>query len=214
MTDDTPFHGDPADTEEQILRAVYEVLRTHGYAGASLSRIASESGLSKATIYHYYDDKDELLYAFVEYLFEYYVSQILYELDLDARGKLRYAIDFVLGRPFDGVEGGPSPEEVPNPLTNPDFVGAMIQLRAQAAHDERFRAYLTETDQFVVDHLTEILDEGVASGSFRPVDTEHVANTLVTILQGATLRSATTNSDPRAAIGEEIDEYLEFRLYR
>ncbi len=212
MTDDAPFHGEPVDTEERILRAVYEVLRTNGYAGASLSRIAAESGLSKATIYHYYDDKDELLHSFLEYLVEYYVSRILHESDLDAKGKLLYAVDFVLGRPPGDIDRETPPEDVPNPLTNPGFVGAMMQLRAQAAHDERYRAYLTESDQLVVQHFADIIEEGIADGSFREVDPERVATTLFTILQGAIMRSVTTDADPREAVGQELEAYLSYRL--
>jgi AcrR family transcriptional regulator len=45
----------------QILRATFLVVARHGFEGASTSRIAEQAGVSKGLIWHYFDNKTDLL---------------------------------------------------------------------------------------------------------------------------------------------------------
>jgi AcrR family transcriptional regulator len=56
-------HGEKRDG---ILKSAARVFANEGLARASMSRLASECGISKANIYHYYDNKDELLYVILD----------------------------------------------------------------------------------------------------------------------------------------------------
>jgi AcrR family transcriptional regulator len=47
--------------KEAILSSAAELFARSGYQGTSMNDVAEGSGLSKATLYHYYRDKDELL---------------------------------------------------------------------------------------------------------------------------------------------------------
>ncbi len=47
--------------KEAILSSAAELFARNGYLGTSMNDVAEGSGLSKATLYHYYRDKDELL---------------------------------------------------------------------------------------------------------------------------------------------------------
>jgi AcrR family transcriptional regulator len=51
---------------DQLLDATEEVLRTHGYPGASTNRIARAAGLSVGSLYQYFGDKDGLIGAAIE----------------------------------------------------------------------------------------------------------------------------------------------------
>lgn len=46
---------------EVILGSAADLFARRGYHGTSMNDVAEASGLSKATLYHYYDDKSELL---------------------------------------------------------------------------------------------------------------------------------------------------------
>ncbi|MBO0800166.1 MAG: TetR/AcrR family transcriptional regulator [Blastocatellia bacterium] len=48
-----------------ILRAAGELFLEHGYEGFSMRRVAERIGYSATTIYRYYEDKDDLLFAVV-----------------------------------------------------------------------------------------------------------------------------------------------------
>ena len=54
------------EKERQILRGAGTVFAQEGYEGASMSRIAAEAGVSKGTLYNYFDGKADLFAAFVE----------------------------------------------------------------------------------------------------------------------------------------------------
>ncbi|NJK34603.1 MAG: TetR/AcrR family transcriptional regulator [Oscillatoriales cyanobacterium SM2_2_1] len=57
-----------AAKEAAVLEAAMAEFLSHGYAGASLDRIASRAGVSKATIHSYYQYKEVLFEALIQSL--------------------------------------------------------------------------------------------------------------------------------------------------
>lgn len=49
------------EKQERIKQAVMETILKEGFAGASISKIARKAGVSPATVYIYYDNKDAML---------------------------------------------------------------------------------------------------------------------------------------------------------
>ena len=49
------------EQREQILARAAELFAHQGYSGTTMNQVAAACGLSKATLYHYYRDKDALL---------------------------------------------------------------------------------------------------------------------------------------------------------
>lgn len=56
--------------QEQILNGAMQEFLTHGYAGTSMDRVAKTAGVSKATVYSHFGDKQGLFTALVERLAE------------------------------------------------------------------------------------------------------------------------------------------------
>ena len=54
------------DQREAILAAAASLFAQRGYAGTSMNQVAEASGLSKATLYHYFTDKYALLVQITE----------------------------------------------------------------------------------------------------------------------------------------------------
>jgi len=54
------------EQREMILDRAARLFATHGYAGTSMNQVAQACGLSKATLYHYHRDKDQLLVHIAE----------------------------------------------------------------------------------------------------------------------------------------------------
>lgn len=48
------------DKKKQILKAAKDIFLTKGFAGASISKIATDAKVPKALIYHYFKNKEEL----------------------------------------------------------------------------------------------------------------------------------------------------------
>ncbi|MFC1460359.1 TetR/AcrR family transcriptional regulator [Microvirga arabica] len=58
------------DKRRAILDRSAELFAEHGYDRASMSRIAEACGVSKANLYHYYRDKEELLFDVIRFHLE------------------------------------------------------------------------------------------------------------------------------------------------
>ena len=56
----------PAAKRQQIIRGAELAFTEFGYEGASMSRIAIDAGVSKGTLYNYFDNKSSLFGVFVE----------------------------------------------------------------------------------------------------------------------------------------------------
>jgi AcrR family transcriptional regulator len=52
----------------EIVRTATELLAQHGYQGMSLEDVAEQTDIAKATLYHYFSGKDELVAAVIEAL--------------------------------------------------------------------------------------------------------------------------------------------------
>lgn len=55
-----------SDGKEKILQAAQRVIVQHGINGATMRGIAKEAGLSTGAIYHYYRNKEEVLYDIMD----------------------------------------------------------------------------------------------------------------------------------------------------
>jgi AcrR family transcriptional regulator len=80
-----------------ILERSAELFSRHGYAGTSITMIAEACGVSKALIYHYYPDKEAVLYDILSEHLQHLVAVVEQARDstVDARERI-YAIAFGL----------------------------------------------------------------------------------------------------------------------
>jgi AcrR family transcriptional regulator len=193
-----PFEGEAGSTRESIMQATYDALAKHGYADLTIQRIGDEFEKSKSLLYHHYDSKDDLLVDFLGFMLERMAEDIPFEEQADAYQQLLFAFDHVF-------ENTLAPDRL-------DFIGAMTELRAQAAHDGSFLAQFTANETFIRSRIVEIIEDGIEEGTFREVDPERVAEALLTILDGAFLRYATVEAVDVDVVHEELDEYIRLRL--
>ena len=89
---------------ERIVSAAGRVLATHGYAGCSTNRIAAEAGVSKGSVYQYFDDKDEILTSLAQRIADEMVAEIGTAIDGRLGGDIWAMGDAVLSTTFDVAE--------------------------------------------------------------------------------------------------------------
>lgn len=58
--------SDKIDKRDVILDSANKMFTQKGFNGTSVGEIAKEAGLSKASLYYYYESKDEILYELVK----------------------------------------------------------------------------------------------------------------------------------------------------
>jgi TetR/AcrR family transcriptional regulator len=82
------------DKRRAILDRSAELFSEYGYDRASMNKIAKACGVSKANLYHYYKDKDELLFDVIRFHLEELldVVDVANRPDLTPEGRLRELI--------------------------------------------------------------------------------------------------------------------------
>jgi AcrR family transcriptional regulator len=141
--------------EAQILEAATELFAARGFAGTSLQDVAEATGLTRPAIYHYFSSKEDLLSRLV--------SEVTVGPAADLRRIRRSA-------------------EMPVVDRLREMAASIALLQAQ--HPARFRMLIrSEADlpqgladtyadgrRSVLREFSSLIEEGVASGDFRPVD--------------------------------------------
>jgi AcrR family transcriptional regulator len=143
------------DRKREILDAASRVFRRRGLAATGMRDIAAELGMAVGNLYYYFKDKEELL-AFVQ------EDALAGLLDLAARvqgtnlradAKLFLLIEEHVVRLNEGTPGSLAHLEV-------EALGETWRREMQERRDEYERAF------------RDILEEGIAAGVFRPVDSK------------------------------------------
>ncbi len=57
---------DPEGTRALLVKNAFHEIHAHGYAGASLDRILTKSGVTKGALYHHFKSKADLLHAVID----------------------------------------------------------------------------------------------------------------------------------------------------
>ncbi len=76
------------EKKQKIKQAVIKLILDEGFHGASISKIAREAGISPATVYIYYNSKDEMLREIYQEYADQVYSYLLDQIDENMSGKL------------------------------------------------------------------------------------------------------------------------------
>jgi AcrR family transcriptional regulator len=64
------FHKLKQVKKRTFLRMAYKEFALHSYEGASISRLVSDLKMAKGSIYHYFDDKEDMCNYLIEHAFD------------------------------------------------------------------------------------------------------------------------------------------------
>jgi TetR/AcrR family fatty acid metabolism transcriptional regulator len=162
-----------AERTAQIIEAAVATFVRLGLADARMEDIAAEAGLSKATLYLYFDSKDALIAAILDSFVgrELAEARKLLASDRPALEKLERIIEIVVAD---------TQAFLPYVPLYFDFLGmAMREQAVRAVLQEPFEAYM--------EIVVAIIKQGQASGEFRQVDATAAALALGTLIDGTLL---------------------------
>lgn len=169
-------HLSETERRGQILRSARSVFIEKGYLAARVDDVARRAGLSKGAVYFYFPSKRDLFLALVREEHENTYS-FIDQADHDDRPAAVKLLD--LGRKYlDYFAGLKSP---------PRF---FMMMSEQAIRDEEVREELIAVHSRFVDACTRILAQGMAEGTFRPLDPLAVAQILKALIDGLAGESA------------------------
>lgn len=190
-----------------ILDAAERVILRKGYSALTMDDVAREAQLSKATVYKYVAGKGSLLFEILGHSFDEVRDEFAAILAGPGRAaeKLELLIQVALRRSEDKIE-------INRVLWMDKAMLRLMRLfvpvsgRAGAAPpgDKKMLTMFRQKRQAMIDLAARILEEGVASGEFRRMDTAQAAAFIESVLQGYThmrFWEGDAPPDPRAAEG-------------
>lgn len=159
-----PTRARTAVVKRAVLDAAAKLFAERGFAGATLRDIADTLGMSRPGLYYHFPNKEALLEAIVE------------EVTLSSMKNMQNAAQQALENPLDALR-----------------MLLQININWTLEHSTLFRlldriegelpkelfAKHTEAKRTILEQLTEIIDRGVLSGQFRPVDPRMAAFALI-----------------------------------
>src|SRR5215510_6904308 len=156
------------DLRAAILRAASQLFAEHGYEHFSLRQVAETIGYSPTTIYLYFKDKDDLLFAVVDEGFERFGAQLA-----AAAAGVADPIERLgaLGRAY--ISFG---------LQNPVHYQLMFMQRADFLIGHRPGEEKPRIDAFRV--LQDTIQYGIDAGALRPGDVEAYSDALWALVHG------------------------------
>ncbi|WP_248517243.1 TetR/AcrR family transcriptional regulator [Salinarchaeum laminariae] len=198
------------DPAADIMGATFRALCDHGYAELTMRDIAEESDRSKAALHYHYDDKEGLLIAFLDHMYDRFTDRVggygvegdaeLSE-DVDATDpdeRLRAFISAVLHPPNDGEAR--------------EFRTAMLEIKAQAPYQDAFQKRIARFDDFVTETVTELVEAGQSAGTYHEeIDPDHVAQFVLVVLDGAGARHVVAEVPVDCAVAS-LEDYLDGHL--
>lgn len=184
----------PEARADEILTAAIEVFGEVGFARAKLDEVAKKAGVSKGTLYLYFDSKEELFRRLVqERLVPCFAAaeQFVRESQVSAREMLEWFI-----------------RRSWNTIRQPEMVRIARLVHAELANfPELTRFYIDAVILRNRTLLNQILQRGAASGEFRSVPNDFVLRAVPSLLvHGAMYQRGFGALDPHALDDEQFVE--------
>ncbi len=138
------------DTKQRIQQGAHDLVMQYGIRSVSMDDIASNLGISKKTIYHYFKDKDELVEAVVDGIIE--INQCGCMEDTRRSENAVHEIFLVMDMMADMLK-----------VMNPSILYDM-----QKYHPAAFRKFLKYKNEFIFKLCTANMERGVQEELYRP----------------------------------------------
>ncbi len=161
--------------QTQIIESAFRLFAKHGSNNVSIQRVATEAGMSKGAVLHYYPTKNKLFAAvfneFFRRMFEWIKQTTsLYENQYERLGSI---IDGLLDESNSFVGIG-------YPL--------YIECMALSLSDEAYNRLFSEWVNNWVELVATVIGDGVEAGEFARVDPEETARGMSAFCQGVVSR--------------------------
>jgi TetR/AcrR family fatty acid metabolism transcriptional regulator len=159
--------------KNQIIQAAISVFTRLGFHNARMDDIVKETGLSKGTLYWYYESKEQLIIAILDHLFnaEFDKMEALKDLDVPAPQGLRKFLELYIA-------------DLHNLLK---FAPIIYEFYALAFRNKTVRTVMQRYLNTFVNIVEPMIQHGIDQGEFKPVDAHQVAIAIGSQLEGTLL---------------------------
>jgi AcrR family transcriptional regulator len=192
----------PEDRPQELLDAALQVFAAHGYRNTRLEEVAEAAGVTKGTIYHYFDTKEELLLGVIDH-YQARAFGRIEEVLKGNQGPVSMRIRLLVRKAFLGAD-----------RAQRDLLSLLIR---DVAHEvpELYQRWLAEGPVRIWNLVGALVVEGQERGEFRrDADGEVAARVLVSGLVLQLMWQQRAGSVPMLAIDEDrlVDSAVEIFL--
>ena len=181
----------------EILEAARSVIAELGVREASMERIAQAAGISKGTIYLYFENKEGLLARAVEHGFGELMQRLRRAVEVET-----HAADQLVALVRASLEHAGDARGFFRALIEPGSLGPeSVSLLAS-----RF----TQQSEDYIEFVSGLIERGMASGEFRAVSPRRVASLISGSLRAAVLESLSEASS--GSLDHDTKEIVDFWL--
>jgi len=161
--------GQPQESRAAILAAAVREFAEHGIAGARTDAIARAAHVNKALLYYYYKDKQGLYGEVLDEVFSNLKLRVfaVLESDMTPREKI---LGYV-GAYFDYIASNPLFPK----LVQREMMGA-------GRRSPHLRHIVSEYFKPIYGRLSQVLQQGIADGDFRPVNPMHFIPSIIAMI--------------------------------
>lgn len=161
------------ERKNQIMNAAEKIFTRKGLDDARMDDIAGETGLSKGTLYLYYKSKDDLIIAILDRIFQGVFKQ------LDSRKVIQLS-------PTEAITQF-TEEAIRDYKRMMRLMPVAYEFLALAFRNKTVQLALTQYFRTYMKVLVPIIQRGIDTGEFRPVDAQDVALAAAAIYEGTVL---------------------------
>ena len=184
---------------QSIQEATMRVIARKGMAAATMQEIAEEAGVAKGTIYLYFRDRDEL----VEKTFENAMGQLMAQIDQA----------LALNVTFEEKLRAVMTAKLAFFTENREFIRLYLSLRMPEGNAQQQRRQKQKCEPHYagrIERLAAVIDEAIARGEVRPVDSKRLA---IFLIEGSTAIMIERLNEESSAAGEgDVDLIVTFVL--
>jgi transcriptional repressor BetI len=182
------------ERRDQLIQATIASIHEHGLEKTSVQRVANRAGLTAGVVAHYFGDKDGLLNATYEALYEQILENA--EREVEAQGSPAVRVKSILSAYL-------SPDQL-----TPGTVSAWYELVSRLRQSPELTKIQTRVEQAIRGRLRTILANELA-----PAEAEILASGLYAMVTGFWVRMASESSDlsfeeHRKNITAVIDKFM------
>lgn len=180
----------------RILQAAQELCDVRGIDRVAMAEIVSATGIRASTLYEYFSNKDEIVWALVQ------------QAMLQSSESIREVMDAVTGSALSKITA--LFQSLENELTDhPERVRFMAQFDAMYARDWSVERLIALEGQIIPGRFKDLgalIREGIADGSLRSdLDPDFTMHAVLNAVIGAQRRLASLDSRVEAEYGQPID---------
>jgi len=193
------YHAHRERQQRRILDAAWKLFDEHGIDRVTMAEITSASGVQPSTMYQYFSNKDDIVWAILRESMQEMSGRAKQRLDRapNAMARLTALLDFMA-------------DEL---ATNPIKVRFMAQFDAMYARDwpaERLMTLESQINPEGFELFSQVIREGIADGSLRSdLDPDLTMHAVMNAVIGAQRRLASLGKKVELEYGKPVD-----RLFR